>query len=50
MIQLTDHMKVKSTRVWMLHSYLESGTKESWEVDSRQDLGGRGGGGKWVSG
>ena len=33
----------------MLQSYLERGTKESWEIDSGQDLGERGGGGKWGS-
>jgi hypothetical protein len=31
----------RKTTVWILQSFLEGGTKYSWEVDGRKDLGGR---------
>jgi hypothetical protein len=42
-IKLTDHMKLKkkkTTKVWILHSYLEEGTKYLQEVEGGRNLGG----------
>jgi hypothetical protein len=37
-IQFTDHMKLKKTKVWVLWSFSESGTKYSWEQVWRQSV------------
>jgi hypothetical protein len=41
MIQLTEHVKLRKTKVWMLQSFLEGGTKYSQELQGGKDLGGR---------